>query len=487
MACLFAWRCWQLCLGRHRDGEDVNYFTKLINAIERNQSLLCVGLDPVEAMLPEGADIYQRLTSWGTNLMAGTADLVCCFKPNMAFFEQFGLLGLQALADIIISIPPDLPVILDAKRGDIGSSAAAYARAIYDQFHADAVTLSPYLGRDSVSAFLDDPDKAAFVLCQTSNPSAKEVQQYGDPPLYEFIARRAQTWGSPDQIGLVIGATQPAALEKVRQICPDTWFLAPGVGAQGGNLELALQAGLRTDGLGMIIPVSRSVLNAEDPHQAALELRDAINAVRATVASKPTPADAEKEKLILDLFESGCVKFGHFTLASGKQSPIYIDLRRVVSFPELFNTAATAYVNMLSRLDCDLVAGVPYAALPLGAVTAWKLGKPLIYSRKEAKTHGTGQNIEGAYQAGQRAVLIEDVITSGGSILAAAETLRAGGLVVEDVVVLVDREQGGAAALAQEGIRVHAVLNIYEVLQALKDRGFIDTDTHAGVTAYLQG
>jgi len=263
--------------------------------------------------------------------------------------------------------------------------------------------------------------------------------------------------------------------------------LAPGVGAQGGNLELALQAGLRTDGLGMIIPVSRSVLNAEDPHQAALELRDAINAVRATVASKPTQADAEKEKLILDLFESGCVKFGHFTLASGKQSPIYIDLRRVVSFPELFNTAATAYVNMLSRLDCDLVAGVPYAALPLGAVTAWKLGKPLIYSRKEAKTHGTGQNIEGAYQAGQRAVLIEDVITSGGSILAAAETLRAGGLVVEDVVVLVDRKQGGAAALAQEGIRVHAVLNIYEVLQALKDRGFIDTDTHSGVTAYLQG
>jgi len=462
----------------------MNFFEKLTKAIERNQSLLCVGLDPVEGNLPEGSDIYSRLVKWASAIITATGDLVCCYKPNIAFFEQFGPEGLRALAAIIKEIPSEIPVLLDAKRGDIGSSAEAYARGIYDAFSADAVTLSPYLGSDSIKPFLNDPDKAVFILCQTSNPSAGEIQGHGTPPLFETIAKKAKSWGSVEQIGLVVGATKPEALRTVREICPDQWILAPGVGAQGGDLAEALGAGLRQDGLGMIVPVSRSVINAPDPRQAALDLRNAINASRVTF--KPRTIASKRESLIMKLFKYQCVKFGDFTLASGKQSPIYIDLRRVVSYPDLFKATADAYVEFLRRLEFDLIAGVPYAALPLGAVIAWHMDCSLIYPRKEVKAHGTGQNVEGAFQPGDRVVLVEDVITSGGSILSAAKTLRGAGLKISDALVLVDRKQGGVETLLQEGICVHSVLDIFEIMDVLKMKGLIDNDTFTSVTRYLQ-
>ncbi len=461
----------------------MNFFDKLCKAIERNQSLLCVGLDPVAKNLPEGSDTFTRLVNWGAKIIGATQDLVCCYKPNIAFFEQFGPEGLRALVDIIKLIPEEIPVLLDAKRGDIGSSADAYARGVYDHFQADAVTLSPYLGQDSIKPFLENQEKAAFILCQTSNPSAKDIQLHGEPPLFEFIAQRAQTWGSKDQVGLVVGATKPEALEIVRKTCPDNWILAPGVGAQGGNLAQALGAGLRSDGLGMIIPVSRSVINAPDPHQAAFDLRDSINAFRQNVT--PQIASNKQEALILKLFQYQCVKFGDFTLASGKSSPIYIDLRRVVSFPDLFNQAAAAYLALIKDLEFDLIAGVPYAALPLSAVIAWKMDWPLIYPRKEVKAHGTGRKIEGAYQPGQRVVLLEDVITSGGSILAAVNTLRAEELLVSDAVVLVDRKQGGVDVLLQQSIRVHPVLDIFAIMKVLKSHELIDNGIHNSVMTYL--
>jgi orotidine 5'-phosphate decarboxylase subfamily 2 len=142
----------------------MDFTTKLMRAIEKNNSLLCVGLDPVESMLPEGPDIYSRLSAWAGDLIAQTADLVCCFKPNMGFFEQFGPKGMRALADILAQVPSDIPIVLDGKRGDIGSTAEAYARGAYTHFHADAVTLSPYLGSDEVKPFLSEPEKTAFIL-----------------------------------------------------------------------------------------------------------------------------------------------------------------------------------------------------------------------------------------------------------------------------------------------------------------------------------
>ena len=463
------------------------FFSKLISAIEMNNTLLCVGLDPrtdqLSAGLRPGETLEERLVAWGTAIIEQTSDLVCCYKPNFAFYEQCGPEGLRALQRTIAAVPETVPVLLDVKRGDIGSTAQAYAKAAFEQWGADAVTLSPYLGEDSVKPFLAYEGKAAFLLCHTSNPSAAQVQHHGKPPLFEYIASAAQAWGSANQIGLVIGATQPEAMAAVRGMCPDNWFLAPGVGAQGGDLAAALRAGLRADGSGMIVPVSRGVIMAADPRQAALALRDLINQVRAEV--QPAAPRSFKENLINGLFEAGCVKFGNFTLASGKQSPIYVDLRRVVSYPSLFKMVSYAYSQIVKGLNFDRVAGVPYAALPTAAVVSWKLGRPMIYPRKEVKQHGTGQNIEGDFEAGQTAVMLEDVITSGGSIVKAADTLREAGLKVRDVVVLVDREQGGHEKMVEIEVRLHAVLTISEILKTLKDLALIDTETFETVKAYL--
>lgn len=462
----------------------MNFIEKLEAAVEKNGSLLMVGLDPQEEFLPGSGDVCTRLTDWGKGIIEQTSDLVCGYKPNMAFYEQYGPAGLRALQETIQAVPTDLPIVLDAKRGDIGSTAQAYARAAYEQFHADAVTLSPYLGQDSIKPFLADPEKFAFILCQTSNPSANEIQGFGTPALYEYIARVSRNWGTAGQVGLVIGATQPEALQRVRAICPEAWFLAPGVGAQGADLKTALTAGLRADKKGILVPVSRAVIAAAAPRKAAEALREQINA--AIVEITPTPLDPFRA-LVNGLFSSGCVKFGSFTLASGKQSPVYLDLRRLVSFPDVLDMAVEAYIDRLISLEYDCLAGVPYAALPIAAIAASRLKRPMVYPRKEAKTHGTSQMVEGVFQPGQRTVLLEDVITSGGSILTAAETLSAAGLSVRDAVVLVDREQGGTDALARQGIQAHAVLSMRQILTRLQTQDLIDQSTYQEVSRYLDG
>lgn len=460
----------------------MNFIQKLENAISKNQSLLCIGLDPQLDFLPTTGDIFTRLSDWGKALIAQTADLVCCYKPNSAFFEQFGPAGLRALQEIITVIPPEIPVLLDVKRGDIGSTAQAYAQAAYEQYHADAITLSPYLGRDSIAPFLEDADKFVFILCQTSNPSASEVQSHGAPPLFEYIAQLSQTWGSATQIGLVVGATQPEALQRVRALCPQSWILAPGIGVQGGDLKQTLAAGLHADKQGLIIPISRSIIGTADPRKAAQSLREQINTLCADLI--PEPFDLYRH-LVEGLYSSGCVKFGGFTLASGKKSPVYLDLRRLVSFPDVLDMAVDAYIDKLIGLEYDYLAGVPYAALPIAAIAASKLKRPMVYPRKEAKTHGTGQMVEGVFQPGQSAVLLEDVMTSGGSIMTAVETLRAAGLVVNQAVVLVDREQGGMAALKEQGIAVSPVLTMQEILGRLYAQGKLDPATYQEVRDYM--
>ena len=463
----------------------MSFFKKLEVAIEKNQSLLCIGLDPRTDILPQEGSIEERLTVWGEGIIRQTADVACCYKPNFAFFEQHGPDGLAALRRVIAAVPENIPVLLDVKRGDIGSTAQAYARAAFEQWGADAVTLNPYLGEDSVKPFLAYEGKAVFLLSYTSNPSAASLQHHGQPPLYEYIARVAQNWGTTEQIGFVVGATQPEELAKVREVCPNNWILAPGVGAQGGDLAAALSAGLRADGQGVIVPISRGVIMADDPHKAAEELRGQIFKAAGVVKTAPRQVVDDKVELVRELFATGCIKFGNFTLASGKQSPIYIDLRRVVSFPKLFEMVARSYAGIVSALKFDHIAGVPYAALPTGALVAWQLGRSFIYPRKETKQHGTGQMIEGAFEAGQSVVVLEDVITSGGSIVTSVEVLRQAGLKVDDVVVLVDREQGGPSKMADAGLTLHAVMTISEILTTLRESGLIDAQTFQEVRNYL--
>lgn len=484
----------------------LSFHDKLARAAAANRSLLCIGLDPDPAAFPDhfaAGDPGRALLDWGRRLLDQTADLVCCYKPNIAFYEQFGAAGWEALRQTIAAAPAGIPVLLDAKRGDIGSTAAAYARAAFDGLGADAVTVNPYLGVDSVTPFLAYPGKAVFVLCYTSNPSAAVIQGFGQgEQVFEHVVQQAMTWGEPEQIGLVVGATQPHALARVRALLAGRpcWILAPGVGAQGGDLAAALTAGLDADGSGLLVPVSRHVIYADNPRAAAQELREAIHAGREQVAVRtrathgaesagvpPGPQSTSSlTPLILALHDAGCIQFGEFTLASGVQSPIYLDLRRIASHPGLLRSAAAAYADLLRPLRHDLLAAVPYAALTIGAAVALATDKPLIYPRKEVKGYGTGRAVEGDFQPGQRAAVIEDLVTSAGSVLAAIGTLEAAGLAVSDVVVLIDRQQGGPQNLAAAGYRLHAALTMTQIIAALEAAGRITSAQASAVRSYLR-
>lgn len=479
-----------------------SFDARLAQAAAANRSLLCLGLDPDPVNFPAhfaAGDPGQALLDWGRRLIDQTAHLVCCVKPNIAFYERYGAAGWEALRQTIAAVPDEIPVLLDAKRGDIGSTAAAYAAAAFDALGADAVTVNPYLGVDSVAPFLAYPGKAVFVLCYTSNPSAAAIQEFGqDVRLFEHIVQQAMTWGAPEQVGLVVGATRPPALARVRTLLAGRpcWILAPGVGAQGGDLAATLRAGLDAEGSGLLVPVSRAVIYADDPRAAAQKLREAIEEERergrerALVPPSPphplTPSpQPSPDSLILALHDAGCVQFGQFTLASGASSPIYLDLRRMASHPALLRMAAAAYADLLRPLSYDLLAAVPYAALTIGTAVALAADRPLIYPRKEVKAYGTGRAVEGDFQPGQRAAVLEDLVTSAGSVLTAIQTLEGAGLAVSDVVVLIDRQQGGPQNLAAAGYRLHAALTLAQIVALLEAAGRVTPAQAAAVRAYL--
>jgi uridine monophosphate synthetase len=466
----------------------MGFFQKLMARIDANDSLLCVGLDPDPSrfsppLLEEASPIF----AFNKRIVDATQDLVCAYKPNIAFYEAVGLPGMEALKATIEYVPDEIPVILDAKRGDIGSTARAYATAAFEVWGADAVTVNPYLGYDAVEPFLAYDDKAVFLLCHTSNPGARDFQnlRFHGQPLHEIVARKALEWGA----ALVVGATYPQALRQIRELAPQSWILVPGIGAQGGDLEVALAAGLNSQGHGLILNASRSIIYAPDPHEAAMELRDRINQGRRTVSACVGPATllTTKEELTLALHDLGCIRFGEFTLVSGQRSPIYLDLRLLVSSPALLRKAAQAYVEILRTLSFDRLAAIPYAALPIGTAVSLEMDVPLVYPRKEVKGYGTRKGIEGHFEQGERVVVLDDLITTGGSKLGAISPLEQAGVRVEDVVVLVDREQGGAEELAEQGHRLHAVLGLREMLTILTEHGRISLEQRDEVLAFLAG
>jgi len=249
----------------------MNFKEKLIDAAIKNKSWLCVGLDPDIDKLPSNiAATPSGIEEFLKAVIDTTKDLVCAYKPNSAFYEQFGAEGIALLKSMISYIPDDIPVILDAKRGDIGNTSRMYAASAFDYLKADAITVNPYMGFDSVWPFLDYKDKGVIILCLTSNLSSSDFQKRQvididkqQLPLYQMIARMALAWNKNDNIGLVAGATKPEELGELRKFVGDGLpILIPGVGAQGGDLEMSLKNGSNADSQLAIINVSRSVLYA---------------------------------------------------------------------------------------------------------------------------------------------------------------------------------------------------------------------------------
>lgn len=480
----------------------MGFFSRLELRAQEIDSLLCVGLDPhpdqLSTLDPQAAFDFCR------HLIESTADIALAYKPNSAFFEVFGSKGISVLERVIDIIPDEVPIILDAKRGDIASSAQAYAEAIFGKLEVNAVTINPYLGYDALSPFLQNEDQGAFLLCKTSNPGSKDLQdlpvrisssQMVDPQiqtLYEYIAAKAVGWNVKDNLGLVVGATQIESLNRVRNIAQNLWFLAPGIGAQGGNLELALEFGLRADGFGMVFPISRGISSAPDPRQAAISLNDRINSLRRrSERSRPRiqsmhSAEHDEKQLAVDILNSGCVKFGEFTLKSGLSSPIYIDLRRITGYPDLLQRVGYAFTRVLEELEFDHLAGLPYAGLPIATAVSLAGKWSLVYPRKEPKSYGTRMEVEGVFREGQKVVLIDDLATTGGSKFEAIDKLKSVGLSVKDVVVLIDRESGAAQYLSEAGYQLHAIYTLSRLLQVWLSEGLVTSQQVQRVENFLR-
>lgn len=448
-----------------------SFFARLEARCDAINSILCVGLDPHTQDLEKIGDVSaEGAYKFATNLIDLTKHVAAAYKPNAAFFEALGAEGVDALARVIKYVPDEIPVLLDCKRGDIGSTAAAYAESAYVSLKADAVTVNPYMGSDSVSPFTKDPTKGVFVLCKTSNPSSKELQelllndsQSGSLAVFEQTASLASKhWNTNKNVGLVVGATDVDALERTRTAAPDLWILAPGIGAQGGDLAKATAKGVRADGKGLLVPVSRGIARADDPRLAAETLRDQMNVARAIVmepkatgatkegnSGDALPMKAYQRNFIRFAMEAEVLRFGEFTLKSGRVSPYFFNaglFNSGMSLGKVGQSYANALLDGPTRVEYDVLFGPAYKGITLVSAVSIALAQrghdvPFAYNRKEKKDHGEGGLLVGAPVKGKRVLIVDDVITAGTAIRQAMGILSNAGATAAGVVIALDRAE----------------------------------------------
>jgi orotidine-5'-phosphate decarboxylase len=268
----------------------MKFIEKLVNITRKNNSLLCVGLDTDLEKIPKFLlKDDDPIFSFNQKIIDSTFDLVCAYKPNIAFYEAYGSKGWGALKKTCEIVPQEIPIIIDAKRGDIGNTARMYAKAVFENLGADGVTVNPYMGEDAISPFLEYENKCALILCLTSNKGAQNFQLclIDGKPLYQIVAEKVLSWNKKGNCGLVVGATYPEQLKKVRGIAKSLPILIPGVGAQSGELESTVKFGTDEKGERAIINSSRAIIYAspekdfaEAARAEASKLRDKINLYR---------------------------------------------------------------------------------------------------------------------------------------------------------------------------------------------------------------
>lgn len=273
------------------------FLAKLSEAVQRNNSLVCIGLDPDPALMP-----IEDVAVFNQRIVEATFDLVCAYKPNLAFYEALGNPGMDALKHTLAVIPQEIPVIADAKRGDIGNTSAAYARAIFEELGFDAMTVNAYGGKDAVEPFLEYSDKGVIIWARSSNPSAREFQDLivddlgTKRPLWQSVVVKAQEWNTRGNVGIVMGATYPEQLAEARAMCPDMPILVPGVGAQEGSLRDTVRAGLTKNRDGIMVSASRSIIYAARDADYAMAARAAAAQLRDQIIryqqERSVPAEA---------------------------------------------------------------------------------------------------------------------------------------------------------------------------------------------------
>ncbi len=459
-----------------------SFFERLEARVSSCNSLLCIGLDPHQGHLPSptATDALQ----FCLDIIEKTHIFAAAYKPNSAFFEQFGSDGMVVLNKVISAIPTDIPIILDCKRGDIDTTAQAYAISSYDIYNATSVTLSPYMGYDSISPFISGKynNKGAFVLCRTSNKSAKDFQELtihdnnGPTLLYERIASKCMEWnqnsvnnGNKECIGLVVGATDTVALKQVRSIASTVWILCPGVGAQGGDAPTVCNAGLRIDGSGLLVSVSRGISGASDKSKAAELLRDEINECRKLFLQEQTSTN-NKNTGYIEQYQYDFIKFalnkkvlqfGSFTLKSGRISPYFFNAGLFCSGGSI-KELSICYAKAIRKhgVEFDVIFGPAYKGIPLATAiaTAWydlyNESKDICYNRKEVKDHGEGGMLVGATISNRKVLIVDDVITAGTAIRECVDILNSHQAIIVGVAVSLDRQEKANDACNESAIQM---------------------------------
>jgi uridine monophosphate synthetase len=489
----------------------LGFFVQLTDAIARRQSLLVTGLDPNPEMLQAwahrrgmgGRSFLSQARHWIKAVVEATADHVCAYKPSLGFYQALGPIGLELLREVRELVPLDVPLIVDSKHGDLNSSSAL-AAYLFRDLGADAVTLSPLAGQDIAAPFLLYPEKAVVVTCHSSNPAARIVQHHPheQDPLYLRIVRECQGWGTPEQLLLEVGTSDPEVLARVRREAPERFLILRSLWAEEDRLDSLLEAGLSASADGLLLPLPQNLLVEDDMAERAAGLKRRIAERRERLlagrdgnascqvwlpAGRPaSPPEADRDpmaELILDLFDIGCLLFGEYVQASGAVFHYYVDLRRIISDPNLFHRVLHAYAGLMEELVFDRIAGIPYGALPTATGLSLLLHRPLIYPRKEVKAHGARRLIEGDFEEGDRVVVVDDILITGGSVLEGIAKLENSGLEVGDVVVFIDHggenDRRARERLEAAGHRCHAVLDIARITRVLREAGRLSEEQAA--------
>ena len=471
----------------------MNFTEKLNRAIATNNSLLIVGLDPNPEMMPEEYredDLLAGIEAWLLWVINSTSDRVCAYKPTLGFYQALGIPGLQLLERILAAIPKSIPVILDAKHSDLNTSTV-FAKAIFEQWQVDAVTLTPYAGQDHAAPFLVYADRAVFILAHTSNPKAETLQRYPnlEQPYYLQVVKEAQTWATPEQLYLEVGTTNVDILRKIRAIAPERTILLRSLWSKKNNLESLIDIGLNSVGEGLLIPIPQDFLGNSNLAEKVTDLNQKLNTYRQAKITQAASCDIwtpdvclltshPYQSLILELFDIGCLLFGEYVQASGATFSYYIDLRKIISNPHIFNQVLDAYGDIVQQLEFDRIAGIPYGALPTATGLALNLQRPMIFPRKEVKAHGTRRLIEGNFEPGEKVVVIDDILISGKSVMEGADKLKSAGLEIDDIVVFIDHEGGVKQRLADNGYNAYSVLSISEITNTLYEAGRINQEQY---------
>lgn len=476
----------------------MNFTAKLNQVIAENNSLLVIALDPSPEILPlkyqnnhhNRDKLIVNLEKWLKGVIIATKEQVCAYKPNLGFYLALGIEGIELLTEILSFIPKHIPVILDAKQGDLNSSTIL-AQTIFQEWNVDAVTVTPYSGQDLVAPFLVYLHKTVFVLAHTSNPGAKNLQEYPNDnnPFYLQVVKEAKTWGAPEQLALEVGTNNPKVLAKIRAIAPERTILMRSIWGKENKIEAILEAGLTVNEDSLLIPVPQDLLGDNQLNSKIKLLNQDINKIRnkrqKAVSScqiwtpnicflEPHP----HQDLILQIYDLGCIMFGEYVQASGATFSYYIDLRQIISNPQIFHQVVQTYAEILQKLSFDRIAGIPYGSLPTATGLSMKLHSPMIFPRKEVKAHGTRRVIEGTFQKGEKIVVIDDILISGKSITEGAKKLKLAGLKVEDMVVFIDHEEGVKDKLKKQGYNVYSVLTLSEITETLYQAGRITEEQY---------